>query len=150
MVDIGSTAKRWTGSAWVNLTIAKRWTGSAWIDIAGFDGGGGPPPPPPGSPVVVNVSPGTATSAGGDGEPECPTHFSTPVTATASGGTGPYTYKWTRMSGSTQVFPTCDTCATTSFEANICFGTRSAVFRVRATDSLGAFDDSGDVSVVNI
>jgi hypothetical protein len=28
-----SVAKRWDGSAWVNLTIAKRWNGSAWVDF---------------------------------------------------------------------------------------------------------------------
>jgi hypothetical protein len=29
-----TTAKRWNGSAWVNLSIAKRWDGSAWVDIS--------------------------------------------------------------------------------------------------------------------
>lgn len=25
--------KRWNGSAWVDLTIKKRWSGSAWVDL---------------------------------------------------------------------------------------------------------------------
>jgi hypothetical protein len=29
-----ATAKRWNGSAWVDLTIAKRWSGSAWVDLS--------------------------------------------------------------------------------------------------------------------
>lgn len=32
-VDV-TTAKRWTGSAWTNLTIKKRWSGSAWVDLS--------------------------------------------------------------------------------------------------------------------
>ena len=26
--------KRWTGSAWTNLTIKRRWSGSAWVDMS--------------------------------------------------------------------------------------------------------------------
>jgi hypothetical protein len=38
---------------WTDLTTAKRWTGSTWVDI--FTGGGGGPPP--GAPVADWVNP---------------------------------------------------------------------------------------------
>lgn len=28
-----SSRKRWNGSAWVDLTVGKRWNGSAWVDL---------------------------------------------------------------------------------------------------------------------
>lgn len=28
-----STRKRWSGSAWIDLTVGKRWSGSAWVDL---------------------------------------------------------------------------------------------------------------------
>lgn len=29
-----TTAKRWNGSVWVNISTAKRWNGSSWVDIS--------------------------------------------------------------------------------------------------------------------
>jgi hypothetical protein len=28
-----SASKRWSGSAWVDLTIFRRWNGTAWVDF---------------------------------------------------------------------------------------------------------------------
>ena len=36
-----STRKRWNGSAWVALTVGKRWNGSAWVDLWSNSSGGG-------------------------------------------------------------------------------------------------------------
>ena len=36
-----STRKRWNGSAWVNLTVGKRWNGSAWVDLWSTSSGSG-------------------------------------------------------------------------------------------------------------
>lgn len=134
-VDL-TTAKRWNGSAWVDLTIAKRWNGSAWVDIPLPGGGGGDP----GAALVVTVSPGSANRSFSDGDPDCPLYTTNTVTASTINGTGPYTYQWTRVSGSSAVLADSPTSASTSFSASICVGTRQAVFQVKATDSLGAFD----------
>lgn len=60
------------------------------------------------------------------------------VTATVSGGTGPYTYAWTKVSGTTLTL-SAPASATTSFERVLGNGELvSAIYRVTATDSLSA------------
>lgn len=127
-VDL-STFKRWDGSAWVDITTAKRWDGANWIDIA-LPGGGG-------SPLSATASDGYLTTSYTSGE-TCPDCFTDPVTVTASGGTGPYTYHWARLSGSSSVICLPTNSPTCSFLAAICHGTRSAVWQCTVTDSLGA------------
>ena len=36
-----SSRKRWNGSAWVALTVGKRWNGAAWVDLWSNSSGGG-------------------------------------------------------------------------------------------------------------
>lgn len=43
-----SARKRWNGSAWVDLTVGKRWNGSAWVDLWSTT----PEPPPTPTPTT--------------------------------------------------------------------------------------------------
>ena len=129
--DILTTKKRWDGASWVDLTVAKRWDGAAWVDIPGFIGGG----------LTVSVSPGGAV--GNVFEPEPAPSFQTVVsdnvTVTASGGTGPYTYAWSKVSGDSAISATASTAATTAFSAIVGKNQeKSAVWKVIVTDSLSA------------
>jgi hypothetical protein len=60
------------------------------------------------------------------------------VTVTASGGTGPYTYAWTKVSGDTFTV-TAPTGAATAFEVTVALGeTQNAVYKCTVTDSVAA------------
>lgn len=139
-VDL-TTLKRWDGAAWVDLTIAKRWDGAAWQDLAGFGGGG--------SGFSVTVSPGAAVGLLFTPEPASlfQTVTTSNVTASAAGGTGPYTYSWTYVSGSSAHIPSNPSGATTNWSATQPKNsTRQSVWRVTATDSLSA-TATADVAV---
>ena len=135
-VDV-ATLSRWSGSSWVAATICKRWDGSTWVDIT-LPGG-----------VSANVTP-TADHGTVNGyviNNRLATSVTTnAVTVTAVGGTGPYTYAWTRLSGSTAVDADSPTNATTTFTAIVPRdGVCTATFRCTVTDSLGS---TGTVNVV--
>jgi hypothetical protein len=69
------------------------------------------------------------------------------VTGTASGGTSPYTYAWTRVSGNTQPTPTNASGASTAWTGTPGGSTSwSAVWQLTVTDHLGA-TASGTVDV---
>lgn len=127
-VDL-TTKKRWDGAAWVDLTVAKRWDGSSWVDF--FSGGGG---------LSVTIAPGSASGFFSEFSGPAIKHIDTnSVTATATGGTGPYTYAWTRITGSSALAANSPTAATTTFGANVPRNTiYTATFRVTVTDSLSA------------
>lgn len=139
-----STEKRWNGSAWVDLTVAKRWNGSAWVDIA-FSGGGG-------GGLSATVNDGTVFGEVVDIGPapavvNVVSTLPSTVTVTPSGGTGPYTYSWSHVSGDSAVQVSSPTAATTQFNANVGKNqTKAAVKRCTVQDSLGA-TASVDVSV---
>ncbi|CAB4153242.1 Tip attachment protein J [uncultured Caudovirales phage] len=80
------------------------------------------------SPSSVSVS-GTAA-----------TLVTSSATVTATGGTSPYTYAWTRLSGSTLITATTPSAATTTFTgATLTSGTTvTAVFRCTITDNVAA------------
>ena len=60
------------------------------------------------------------------------------VTVTASGGTGPYTYAWTNVSGDTFTV-TSPTAATTTFSITVAVDeVKTAQYRCTVTDSLAA------------
>lgn len=66
------------------------------------------------------------------------------VTVTASGGTGPYTYAWTRLAdGDQAISANSPSAATTTFTGSVtALGSfRIDTFRCRVTDSLGAVAD---------
>lgn len=130
-VDL-STFKRWDGSTWVDITTAKRWDGANWIDITLPGGGGGT--------LTATISNGSVGNGSVGEEETCPTITSQSTTVTATGGTGPYTYLWTRLSGSSAILCDSPTTATTTFSASICVGSRSGVWRCTVEDSLGATD----------
>ncbi len=62
------------------------------------------------------------------------------VTATPSGGTGPFTYAWTRLSGSASVTATAPTSPSTAFGSGALgvSSARTADWRCTVTDSLAA------------
>lgn len=137
-VDL-TVQKRWDGASWVDLTIAKRWDGATWVDF--FSGGG--------SGLSATASPGSASGELFDPEPAplFATVTSNSVTVTPTGGTAPYTYAWTHLSGSSSVLVTSPTSATTTFSGNIPKNQeRLAVKRCTVTDSLLA-TATVDVSV---
>lgn len=130
-----ATEKRWNGSAWIDLTIAKRWDGSAWVDIA-FPGGGGVG-------LAATVNDGSVFGSEfriGAGQPAVLTVGSdnpTNVTVTPTGGTGPYTYSWSHVSGDSAVQVLSPSAATTAFTATCGKNqTKAAVKRCTVTDSL--------------
>lgn len=131
--DLTIAKKTLDGVSFVDLTIAKRFDGTNWVDIPLPGGGGGS--------LSLSITPGFADGsffAPGLG-PVIQTVGTNSVTATPSGGTGPYTYLWTRVSGDSALVCGNATVATTGWSANLGRNTFvSAVWRCTVTDSLSA------------
>lgn len=122
--------KRWDGSSWVDLTVLKRWDGSAWVDITLPGGGGGS--------LSITISRDFLQKA--DIDPEPAPSFKTlqtaTVTVTAVGGTGPYTYAWSRVSGDSAILCTQPNLASTEFSATVAKNSdRTATWRCTVTDA---------------
>lgn len=100
-----------TSTYYAPLSVTATPASPVGYDSRAFD----PPPMPPSSITVYTES----------------------CTATASGGTGPYSYAWTFVSGFTSVCNSPSS-ATTTFRATVTPGTENATWRVTATDSLSA------------
>jgi hypothetical protein len=137
-----STAKRWNGTAWVDLTLAKRWNGTAWVDMTLPGGGGGD--------LSATVAPATAEGSAFFSCPGCPLFAqvcSNSVTVTASGGTGAGpTISWQQISGPSGVTISDANAFTVSWCANIGRNqSKSAVWR--ATVTRGASSVVVDVPV---
>lgn len=86
------------------------------------------------APLSISISPSSLyDSRLGDGS-----LTSSPATGTASGGTGPYTYAWTYVSGNSYTIDS-PSLATTTFTTTLTAGQiKSGVYRCTATDSLSA------------
>lgn len=69
------------------------------------------------------------------------------VSSVVTGGTGPYTYAWTHISGDTEISATAPTGSSTAFTATCYDGvTYQAMFRLTVTDANGE-TTTADVSV---
>lgn len=127
-VDL-TVAKRWDGSAWVDLTIARRWDGSNWIDI---------PLPGGGSGGVSLTGTASINETVVDSAP-VKTITTSPAALTTTGGTGPYTYSWTKVSGDSAINADTPTTEDTTFTVNAFKNTTyNTLFRCTVTDSLAA------------
>jgi len=95
-----------------------------------------------GGSLFLSVTPSSAngsTTGGG-------TCVSNPVTVSVSGGIGPYTYAWTKVSGDTMTLSDVDG-ATTTFSASVGINSsKSAVYRCTVTDNVSV-SKTIDVSV---
>lgn len=127
-----TTLKRWSGSAWVDITIAKRWDGSAWVDILGAGGS------PTGLQVTIDGFAVSTVICVANIDPFCPfvSQVTTAsITAVASGGTGAGpTYSWQFISGDSSITATNPTSATTAFTTSVNRNaTKNAVFKCVVT-----------------
>lgn len=127
--------KIYKAGAWRSIQAIKIYAGGAWRDVANFTppsggGGGG------GGAIVLTLSRTSINKATFSS-----TGSTANVTATPSGGLAPYTYSWTRISGS-GINANTPSSATTSFQATGLSEdeTRTATFRCTCTDSLGTSD----------
>jgi hypothetical protein len=149
-----SASKIWTGiSTNVFLPQTDTTIRYYWVVIRTPDGGVSDPEPPVNgvpagaasipSALSLTISPSSLTSSGSNSSV---TTAST--TATPFGGTSPYTYAWTRQSGSTDIAVDSSTSATTTFTGTslVSGSTYDAVFRCTVTDDAAA-TIYGDVSV---
>lgn len=129
-----TVAKRWDGANWIDLTIARRWDGANWIDIPLPGGGGGG--------LSATVSDGSVFGTeirNGPGQPAVLAVGSDSpgnVTVTPTGGTAPYTYAWSHVSGDSAVQVLSPSAATTAFIANVGKNqTKAATKRCTVTDA---------------
>jgi hypothetical protein len=96
--------------------------------------------------LAVEVSLDT-TSVSGVGDAPGPVQTDR-VFADPSGGIGPYTVFWERVSGDETTSPNDTGAASVYFDATGAAGTtKSSVWRCKATDSVGTIGYSGNVSV---
>ena len=125
-VDL-TTLKRWDGASWVDITLLKRWDGASWVDITLPGGGGGG--------LSATASPGSATGAVTNSS-LFTVVTSNSVTVTATGGTAPYTYAWTRVSGDSAPTPSSYTAAGVYWSASVGRDQeRTATWRCTVTDA---------------
>lgn len=86
-------------------------------------------------PITLAITPATVRATGIGLGPD--TLYTDPATAMPTGGAGPYTYAWTRLTGSGAA--TTPTAATTTFSALVPAGTIiTGTFRCTVTDALGS------------
>jgi len=114
--------------AWRRLLFAEAYIGGEWERIATYT-----------SPLTVTITPSSTNGSSGDNSP---VSVITPnVTATVSGGLGPFTYAWTNVvnGGGTASYAIQPTMATTAFRKDSvpAFTGYFDTLRVTVTDSLG-------------
>lgn len=116
--------KIYSGGAWRNIRGIKIYANGAWRDVASFT-----------SPISLAISP---TSISKSSVSSVVTTAA--VTATPTGGTSPYSYSWTRLSGASEITANSPTSASTSFTGDgVPNGvTLTAIFRCTVTDSFGS------------
>ena len=104
--------------------------------------------------AAVSVSLNSSTANGFTGYTPPPAAPSTilvvtnPATvATASGGSGSYTYSWARISGSSAITADSPSSSSTTFRGTVPAGFTTAVFRVTVTDTVTGQTATADVTV---
>ena len=144
----------WSGNA-TSTFIAKPDTTTRyyWIRTKTASGGASTPEPP-----VSGVAGASNTVSGTLGASANPTSLvkldttanitTSSTTVTPTGGTSPYTYSWSRISGSTLITADSPTAATTTFTGTglASNNTYTAVFRCTVTDNVAA-TKTVDVSI---
>jgi hypothetical protein len=105
---------------------------------------GAPTAPPSATPLAVSLN---RSSVSGSSTASSITTNS--VTATGSGGTSPYTYVWSKVSGDSSISATSSASRTTSFTRTGCVGgtAYSGTWRCKVTDSAGTIVYSSNVSI---
>lgn len=121
----------------VVLAVAKRWTGSAWVDLT--LGGGG----------LLSATASPSAAIGAVTNSSLFTNVtSNSVTVTPTGGTGPYTYFWVKTSGNSAPVPSSYTAASVTFSANVARDNEyTSTYKCVVTDSLLAVTEVTGVSV---
>jgi hypothetical protein len=136
----------WTGSS-TNTVIAKTDTTTRyyWVRLLASDGGTSST-----NPTTTGLAAAAATISTALNAAASPSSLSTSGTATSlttasttvtpTGGISPYTYAWTRISGSTSIAANSASSATTTFTGtSLASGTTyNAVFRCTVTDNVAA------------
>lgn len=108
------------------------WNGSAWKLVQSFA-----------PPITLAVTPSVSGAGSSFGTISITSGV---ATATPTGGTGPYTYAWTKVAGDTLTV-TSPNSASTTFRAGIGpSDSRSATYRCTVTDKNG-LTASGNVSI---
>ena len=136
----------WTGSS-TNTVIAKTDTTTRyyWVRLLASDGGTSSTNPTTTGLAAAAASISTTLNAAASPSSLSTSGTGTPLTTasttvTPTGGTSPYTYAWTRLSGSTSITANSASAATTTFTgASLASGTTyTAVFRCTVTDNVAA------------
>lgn len=119
------------GSTWKAVANTKAVVGGVWKageTFTGGSGGGGD-----GGGFTLGISPASAY-----GYSNTSPVTSESVTVTPTGGVAPFTYAWTKLSGSGSI--NSPTTATTTFNANVPDGdSLIGNYRCTATDAIGSF-----------
>ena len=140
-----SATKVWSGIV-TNALLVKTDTTTRYYWVRTKTGAGTPSttePPGAGLAGTVGVLPSNLTVSASPSAISKTDTAATIVTAsttvTAVGGTSPYTYAWTRISGSSSISATSASAATTTFTGSslVSGTTYDAVFRCTVTDSAG-------------
>lgn len=97
--------------------------------------------------VSASVSPSTISKTNFGNTAIGPVGPTNPVTATGSGGTGSYTYAWTRISGDASTTISSSTTASVTFSRASCSDGVNYVSTWKCTVSDGTTSASGNVQV---
>ena len=113
--------------------------------VAGFPpttgGGGG------GGGLIVVVTPSSVSASGDSNSPE--TMVTGAATASASGGTAPYTYSWAKVGGGTYTIDSPSASSTTFSKVSLAPGTFNYAARCTVTDSAsGSGSDTVGITFV--
>jgi hypothetical protein len=120
-----TSLKVYRSGAWRRLKTLKVYSGGAWRSIVNFI-----------QPLTLSVSPSSVSGAGSGTTAQ--TVYSGSATVTPSGGVGPFTYSWARVSGAA-ITPLSPSSASSAFYKYLNkFELANATMRCTVTDSQGS------------